>query len=119
VAADPDFATHRAYGVPAPRRADIEQIFRVTRVNPTGELPGPLPIREASAALSRLEGFQPTPTDAENAAWPHLQFLGQFLVDRGGIIRRTNIEGAREGLAELGKFPSDAELVAAVRGLPA
>jgi peroxiredoxin len=117
VAADPDFVTHRAFGVPAPRRADIEEVFRATRVNPSGELPEPLPIREASAALTRLEGFQPTPTDVENAAWPHLQFLGQFLVDRGGIIRWTNIEGAREGLAGLGKFPSDAELAAAVREL--
>ncbi len=117
VAADPDFATHRAYGVPAPRRADIEEAFRATRVNPTGELPGPLPIREASAASSRREGFRPTPPDAENAAWPHLQFLGQFLVDRDGIIRWTNVECAREGLAGLGKFPGDEELLAAVRGL--
>lgn len=118
VAADPEFLTHRLYGVPAPRRTDIEETLRTTRVDPSGELPAPLPIREASAALSRLEGFEPTPTDREDAARPYLQFLGQFLVDREGIIRWTNIECAREGLAGLGKFPTDEELLAAVRALP-
>ena len=74
-------------------------------------------IGEASAALSRLEGFEPTPTDREDAAQPYLQFLGQFLVDPNGIIRWTSIECAGEGLAGLGKFPTDEELLEAVRAL--
>ena len=119
VAADPDFVTHRLYGVPAPLRADIADAFRTTRINPSGELPTSLPIPEASASLSRLEGFEPTSTDRGDAARPFLQFLGQFLVDREGIIRWTNIECAREGLAGLGRFPTDEELLAAVRALPA
>jgi hypothetical protein len=57
VAADPDFVTHRLYGVPAPLRADIADAFRTTRINPSGELPTSLPIPEASATLSRLEGL--------------------------------------------------------------
>lgn len=119
VAADPEFTTHRLYGVPGPRRTDIEEAFRAARVNPTGELPAPLPVREASAALSRLDHFEPTPTDREDAARPYLQVLGQFLVDREGIIRWTNIEcAAQEGLAGLGKFPTDEELLTAVRALP-
>jgi peroxiredoxin len=36
VAADPDFVTHRLYGVPAPLRADIADAFRTTRINPCG-----------------------------------------------------------------------------------
>jgi len=119
VAADPGYATHRRYGVPGPRRSDIEEVFSVTRVNPSGELAAPLPIREASAALSRLDGFEPTPTDLEDAARPYLQFEGQFLVDREGTIRWTNVECARQGLAGLGQFPTDEELLAAVRALPA
>jgi peroxiredoxin len=119
VAADPDFVTHRLYGVPGPLRADIAEAFRTTRIDPSGELPAPLPVPEASAALSRLEGFEPTATDREDAARPFLQHLGQFLVDREGIVRWTNIECAREGLAGLGRFPTDEELLAAVRALPA
>ncbi len=117
VAADPDFVTHRLYGVPGPLRSDIAEAFRTTRINPSGELPAALPVPEASAALSRLEGFEATSTDREDAARPYLQFLGQFLVDREGIIRWTNVECARDGLAGLGQFPTDQELLAAVRAL--
>jgi len=116
--ADPEFITHGLFGVPGPRRTDIEDAYRSTRVNPTGELPAPLPVPEASDALNRLEGFQPTPTDRKDAGRLYLQYEGQFLVDREGIIRWTNIECAREGLAGLGKFPSDEELLTAVRALP-
>lgn len=115
VAADPEFATHRLYRVPGSWMTEIEEAFRAVRVNPTGELPAPLPVREAFPALNRLEGFKPTPTDREDAARPYLQLSGQFLVDREGIIRWTNIECAREGLAGLGKFPTDEELLAAIR----
>jgi len=118
VAADPEFITHRLFGVPGTRRTDIEEAFRSTRVNPMGELPTPLPVPEASDALNRLEGFEPTPTDRKDASRPYLQYEGQFLVDRKGIIRWTNIECAQEGLAGLGKFPTDEELLIAVRGLP-
>ena len=43
------------------------------------------------------------------------QLVGQFLVDRDGIVRWVNIEGAKEGLAGLEKFPTDDEFVAAAR----
>ena len=117
VAADPEFATHRLYRVPRPRITEIEEDFRAARVNPTGELPAPMPVREAFPALNRLEGFEPTPIDREDAARPNLQLSGQFLVDWEGIIRWTNIECAPEGLAGLGKFPTEEELLAAVRAL--
>jgi len=48
-----------------------------------------------------------TSSDRQDAARPFLQFLGQFLLDREGMIRWTNIECAREGLAGLGRFPTD------------
>lgn len=118
VAADPEFATHPLYGVPGLWRTDTEADFRTTRINPTGELPGPLLISEASATLDRLDGFEPTTTDREEHAGPFLQVLGQFLVDDEGTIRWTSIECGREGLAGLGKFPTDEELLTAVRALP-
>jgi hypothetical protein len=106
VAADPEFVTHRRYGVPAPRITDIEEAVRTTQVNPTGELPEPLPVRKAYAALSRLDAFEPTPTDREDVARPILQFQGQFLLDRDGIISWTNVECAAAGLSGLGQFPT-------------
>jgi len=118
VAADPEFATHRLYGVPGPPRTDIEEAVRTTRVNPTGELAAPLPVREASAALSRLEGFEATPTDRQDAVRAYLQFLGQFLVDREGVVRWVNVECAHDGIEGIGKLPSEDEVLAAARALP-
>ena len=48
--------------------------------------------------------------------WPQLK--GQFLIDRDGIVRWANIECATEGLAGIGKFPSDEEILTAARALP-
>jgi len=41
--------------------------------------------------------------------------LGQFLIDRDGMIRWANIECAREGLPGLGKFPTVEELLPAAQ----
>jgi hypothetical protein len=38
-------------------------------------------------------------------------------VDSAGIIRWVNIEAVRGGVAEVGKFPTDAEFLAAAAAL--
>jgi hypothetical protein len=48
--------------------------------------------------------------------WPQLK--GQFLIDRNGIVRWVNVECATEGFAGIGKFPSEEEILTAVRALP-
>jgi len=118
IGADPDCATHQAFGVPEPT-FDDEQLQAVlsTRINPTGELPEALPIVEARAVLTMKEGYQETPTDQRDRERHGMQLKGQFLIDRDGIVRWANIEGAREGPAGLGKFPTEAELLDAVKSL--
>jgi peroxiredoxin len=118
VAADPDFTTHRLFGVPAAWRADLEDAMWTTRVNPTGLLPAPLPIREASAAAVRADEYTPTAIDREDGAQAFVQFLGQFLVDREGVVRWSSLEATGTDLSGLGQFPSDEELLAATRALP-
>jgi len=125
LAADPDASTHRAYGVPAFQIGDTSQWpFRATpddlmslRVNPTGELPEALPPPEAAAELNRREGFQLTPVDEQIAAAHGGQLDGFFLLDRDGIVRWAHIE-AGERMADLGKFPTEADILAAARSLP-
>ena len=125
LAADPEASTHRAYGVPAFQIGDTSQWpFRATpddlmslRVNPTGELPEALPPPEAAAELNRREGFQLTPVDEQIAAANGTQLDGYFLLDREGIVRWAHIE-AGERMADLGKFPTEAEILAAARSLP-
>jgi len=118
LAADPELVTHRAYGLPKPvATPELMEAMGSVRINPTGELPEPLPIPEAAVAIARMDGYANTDTDQADLTrqWPQLK--GQFLIDRDGIVRWANIECA-EGLAEIGKFPSDEEILTAVRSLP-
>jgi peroxiredoxin len=116
LAADPELVTHRAYGLPRPAvTPELMQAMENVRVNPTGELPEPLPVGAASKALDRIHGYTPSAIDAREAEQQFPQLKGQFLVDRDGIVRWTNVETSREGLAGLGKFPTDDELVEAAR----
>ena len=85
------------------------------RINPTGELPEPLPIPAAGEALDNKDGFQPTATDQREAESTFTQMLGQFLIDRTGVVRWANLECGKEGLSGLGKFPTHDELLAAAR----
>jgi peroxiredoxin len=113
--ADPHLTTHRSYGVPRPTPTpEVMQAMENTYINPTGELPAPLPVPAAAAALAALDGYQPTATDQRDFESTFTQMKGQFLIDRDGIVRWANIEcGGKEGLAGLGKFPSQEALVRA------
>ena len=119
LAADPELYTHRAYGLPhPPATPELWKAIENTRINPTGELTEPLPIPAAAQALDKLDGFTRTETDNKEFERGITQLKGQFLVDRDGIVRWANVELASEGLAGLGKFPTEQELVEVVRLLP-
>jgi peroxiredoxin len=113
---DPHLATHRSYGVPRPEpTSELIQAVERVRINPTGELPEPMPIMAAAAELARRDGYQRTATDEREAESNFTQMKGQFLIDRDGIVRWANIECGQEGLSGLGKFPTQEELLAAAR----
>ena len=114
IGADPQLTTHRSYGVPRPEPTpQLMQMMSNTYINPTGELPAPLSIPAANAALTELDGYQNTPTDQREFESTFTQMKGQFLIDREGIVRWTHIECEKEGLAGMGKFPSHDELLGA------
>jgi hypothetical protein len=121
VAADPELVAHRLYGVPNPAvvpvTPELLEAYRTTYVNPMGDLPRPMPVLEASAETNRIDGHELTESDREEMQRHFPIGVGQFLVDRDGIVRWANIEGAEEGLAGAGKFPSDDRLLAAARAL--
>jgi peroxiredoxin len=119
LASDPDLITHRAYGLPRPAvTPDLMRAIETTRINPTGELPEPLPVMEVAAAIGQQDGYTGTVTDKADMdrQWPQLK--GQFLIDREGIVRWANVECATEGMAGIGKFPSAEEILLAARALP-
>jgi len=118
LAADPELTTHRAFGVPRPDPTpELMKAAETTLINPDGIFPEPLPVTEAGAAAAKLDGYAGTDTDHTDMErqWPQLK--GQFLIDRDGIVRWANIEGANEGLAGVGKFPSNDEILAAAQAL--
>lgn len=114
--ADPYLVTHRAYGLPRVEVTDaLMSELGALRFNPSGELPEPLPMAQVGDLLDRKDGFQRTAADLRDIdrQWPQLK--GQFLVDRDGIVRWANVECGTEGIAGIGKFPSDDELLAVAR----
>jgi peroxiredoxin len=119
VAADPDLVTHRAYGVPQPALTpEILEAVSSRHVELARELEIPATdLADIKSALSRRDGFEPVEAEQkERRDWSEHhggQFTGQFLVDREGIVRWVNIEGAKEGLAGLEKFPTDEEFLRA------
>jgi peroxiredoxin len=113
LAADPDLVTHRAFGLP--RREVNDEFMKSLQsvpVNPTGDLPEPLPLAQLGPLLDRADGFQRGPADLRDIErqWP--QAKGQFLIDRAGIVRWANVESADTPVEEIGKFPTDDELLA-------
>ena len=91
--------------------------MRAVRTDVRGELPVPLPMPEAANALDEKDRFEWTPQDEQDSERQLPLLLGQFLLDRDGIIRWANVEGARNGLADMANFPSDEEFLAAARSL--
>jgi peroxiredoxin len=119
LAVDPDLVSHRAFGISQfSVTPEFRDSLRTVKIDAMGELPRPVLLREAVTALQEKDHFELTSADSreeekQNPTGP-LE-TGQFLVDRGGIVRWVNLELTREGVAGLGKFPTDEELVAVVR----
>lgn len=116
LAADPELHTHRSFGLPrATVTNELLRAIETVPINPTHDPAGPMPLSELAPVLDRSDGFQRTEADLRdiNRQWP--QFKGQFLIDRGGTIRWANVECADGDIRSAGHFPSDEELLAAVR----
>ena len=116
LAVDPALITHRAFGVSKfPVTPELMEALGAVRTDVMGELPQPLPIAEAAEALRVKDRFELTETDTRESEQPFPLDVGQLLIDRSGIVRWVNLESAHEGLAGIGKFPSDEELLTVAR----
>ena len=114
IAVDPLLVTHRAYGLP--RIGATWDVVSVMRVNPSGELPEALPLWEGSKTLGRLDGFTPTEADKDDGKRTWNQSVGEFLIDRDGVIRWLRVEGANAA-DYCANFPSEEALVSAASTL--
>ncbi len=128
LASDPWYGIHRAYGIPLveisetepsdwPSRINIGDAMN-TPINPTGELPEPLPVPTAGDALDKLDKFEEIKTDEDKAPGGSLALSGYFLIDRGGIVRWRFVE-AIDSLSDYGQYPNADEMLQAAQDLAA
>lgn len=115
IAVDPALITHRAYRLP--KVEATWEVVSAMRRNPSGELPEALPLWEATKALGRLDGFKPTDTDRDDGKRTWNQSVGEFLIDRDGIVRWLYVEGATAADYNA-KFSSEEALLSAAHALP-
>jgi hypothetical protein len=118
LAADPELSAHRAYGLPhGPLTPEIWGAVESASRSLARELGVAVSGSSAMDAISRLDGFETSDSERREVERHQSQFTGQFLLDRDGIVRWSNIECAKEGLAGIDTFPSDEEVLAAARQL--
>jgi peroxiredoxin len=114
IAVDPALVTHRAYGLPK-----VEapwEVVSAMRVNPSGELPEAVPFWEGTKALGRLDGFKPTEIDRDEGKRTWNQSVGEFLIDRDGIVRWLRAEST-SAADYCANFPPEDTLVSASHAL--
>ena len=121
-ASDPERASHRAFGLPNleftedetawPHKISFADATNM-RVDIPGELPGPMDPMVATEILNRKDHYEVTEADQLMMATGHGQLVGQFLLDRQGIVRWSFTEVPEGGRYMFGA-PNPQELMSAV-----
>jgi len=124
-AADPDRASHRAFGLPMleftqeesdwPRKVAMSQMMSM-KINVTGELPEPLDPMAAADALNKMDGYEITDADKQMKATGMGQLVREFLLDHEGIIRWSFTE-VPDGGKNLFGGPTPQDLLSAASHL--
>ena len=108
MAADPDLSTHRAWGLRVIARDERgREMVEIASRRMARELSIPLGPGEARMAISGFDGFEPLATDMADRERHQIQTIGQFLVDREGIVRWRSTEDT----AGYTVFPDERQLL--------
>jgi hypothetical protein len=114
--ADPELATHRAYGLPnTPVPPEMWGAVERAAVRELG-LPASPP-EGAYTQLGRFDGYQISAEDRADFARHQAQRTGQFLIDRTGLVRWSYVECAQDGIEGVDRLSSPEEVLAAARAL--
>ena len=87
------------------------------RVNPFGDLPEPLPVGEVAAKMQAADGYVNSEVDSADIERQWTQLKAFYMIDRDGIVRWVDIECQKEGLAGIGKLPSEDMILEAARSM--
>src|SRR6476620_5109289 len=104
-ASDPERVSHRAFGLPNmqitegesawPQKASMSDV-KAMRLNVPGEMPEPMDPFATLEYLNKKDNYDITETDQQMMAAGLGQLVGQFLLDRNGVVRWTFTE-VRDG----------------------
>ena len=107
-ASDPERQSHRAFGLPnmqltedesaLPHKVSMSDV-KSMRVDLPGEMPKPMDPFAALEYLNKKDNYDITETDQQMMATGVGQLVGQFLLDRDGIVRWTFSELLDGGLS--------------------
>lgn len=121
-ASDPGRTSHQAFGLPNleftenetawPHKVSMAAVLSM-QVDIPGETPGPLDPFAGSQFLDKKDGYELTEADQEMKATGLGQLVGQFLLDRQGIVRWSFTEVPDGGRYMFGA-PNPQELMSAV-----
>ena len=121
-ASDPERTSHRAFGLPNleftendtawPNKVSMATAMAM-RVNIPDELPEPMDPFAATEILNSKDHYEVTEADQQMMATGHGQLVGQFLLDRHGIVRWSFTEVPEGGRYMFGA-PNPEELMSAV-----
>jgi peroxiredoxin len=106
---DPERASHRAFGL---REVGMDKVMGL-RIHLPGELPEPMDPMAMDEFLNKKEGYEITEADQQMMASAKELLVGQFLIDRGGIVRWSFTEGLEDGPDITFKTPNPEELMSA------
>ncbi|GAU85425.1 peroxiredoxin-like family protein [Bosea sp. BIWAKO-01] len=121
-ASDPKRTSHQAFGLPNleftenetawPHKVSMAAVLGM-KIEIPGETPGPLDPMAGSQFLDSKDGYELTEADLEMKATGLGQLVGQFLLDRQGIVRWSFTEVPEGGRYMFGA-PNPQELMSAV-----
>lgn len=128
-ASDPERVSHRAFGLPNlqftegedgddwPNRMTIKSVQQM-RIDVPGELPEPMDPWAAATYLDKADGYDFTEEDKAMVATGEGQLVGEFLLDRDGVIRWSFTE-VEEGGRNMFGIPAPKEVMTAASNISA
>lgn len=123
-ASDPERMSHRAFGLPNlvftenetdwPRKVGMN-VAAAMRIDMPGEMPTPMDPFAAFQFLNEKDGYAMTEADQRTAA-TGAQLIGQFLVDRDGVVRWSFTE-VDDGGRNMFRAPNPDDIISAASGV--
>lgn len=120
-AADPERISHRAFGLPNleftededdwPHKLGMQTVMSM-RLDMPGVLPEPMDPVAASNYLQKADGYEMTDDDRRMEAVAMAQLVGEFLLDRDGVVRWSFTEASPDG-RNMFRAPSPDEVMSA------